>query len=97
MRFNLSRLCAIMLAVKMGAKPSAPSGKIYKAAEGIVLGSDEWHPAALTLLAIAEAGDAKVVNSPGEMMRITSGYAHAGFPLLFSLLDELGEDHAQEV
>ena len=85
---------AIMLAVKKGAKPSAPSGKTYKAAEGIVLGSDEWRPTALTLLAIAESGDAEVVNSPGEMMRIASGYAHAGLPLLFSLLDERGEDTA---
>ena len=73
------------------------SCKTYKAAEGIILGSDEWHPTALTLLAIAETEDAEIVNSSAEMIRIASEYAHAGFPFLFSLLDELGEGHAQEV
>ena len=85
---------AIMLAVKKGAKPSAPSGKTYKAAEGVVLGSDDWRPTALILLAIAETGNAEIVDAPGEMMRIASGYAHAGLPLLFTLLDERGEDTA---
>lgn len=85
---------AVMLAVKKGEKPSNPSGKTYKAAEGVVLGSDEWRPTALALLAIAEKGEAEVVDAPGEMMRIANGYAHAGFPLLFSLLDDRGEDTA---
>ena len=85
---------AMMLAVKKGMKPSAPSGKTYKAAEGVVLGSDEWRPTAITLLAIAETEDAEIVDDPGKMMRIASEYAHAGFPLLFSLLDERGADTA---
>ena len=83
---------AIMLAAKKGSKPTPPKGKTYKAAEGSVLGSDSWRPTALTLLAIAEAGSAEIVDSPGEMMRIANGYAHAGFPLLFAMLNERGDD-----
>lgn len=83
---------AIMLAVKKGSKPTPPRGKTYKAAEGNVLGSDAWRPTALTLLAIAEAGSAEIVDSPGEMMRIANGYAHAGLPQLFAMLNERGDD-----
>jgi hypothetical protein len=85
---------ALMLAVKKGLKPTPPSGRTYKAAEGVVLGSDPWRPTALTLLAISETGKAEIVDSPGEMMRIANAYAHAGLPLLFSWLDERGEDSA---
>ena len=69
---------AIMLAVKRGARPSAPPGRTYKAAEGVVLGLDEWHPTALIPLAISENGNAEIVDNSGEMMRIASRYAHAG-------------------
>ena len=82
---------AIMLAVKKGLKPTPITGKTYKAAEGVALGSD-WHPTALTLLAIAETGKAEIVDSPSEMMRIASAYANAGFPMLFSMIDERGGD-----
>ena len=85
---------ALMLAVKRGLKPVPPSGKTYKAAEGVVLGSDSWRPTAMTLLAIAETGKAEIVDSPSEMMRIANAYAHAGLPLVFSLLDERGDDSA---
>lgn len=85
---------AIILAIKKGAKLSKPSGKTYKAAEGVVLGSDEWRPTALILLAVAETEKVEIVEAPGEMMRIANGYAHAGLPILFSLLDERGEDTA---
>lgn len=83
---------AIMLAVKKDLKPTPPKGKTYKAAEGVVLGSDSWRPTALTLLAIAESGKAEIVDSPGEMMRIASSYAHAGLPLVFSMLEQRGDD-----
>jgi len=85
---------AIMLAITKKVKPLAPSGKTYKAAEGVVLGSDEWRPTALILLAIAKTENAEIVDNPSEMMRIANGYAHAGLPLLFSLLNERGEDSA---
>jgi len=85
---------AIMLAIKKGEKPRDLSSKTYKAAEGVVLGSDEWRPTALILLAIAETGNAEIVNAPDDMMRIANEYAHAGFPLLFSILNERGEDTA---
>lgn len=85
---------AIMLAVQEGLKPVAPKGSTYKAAEGNVLGSDDWRPTVLTLLAIAETDDAEIVDSPGEMLRIANGYAHAGFPRLFQMLEERGEDTA---
>lgn len=83
---------ALMLAVKKGLKPDYPTGKYYKAAEGVVLGSDSWRPDAMTLLAIAESGDPRIVERPNEMMKIASGYANAGFPLLFSMLNSRGED-----
>ena len=85
---------AIMIAIRKGLKPRPPSGKTYKAAEGNVLASDSWRPTALTLLAISETGNAEIVDSPGEMMKIASGYAHAGLPLVFSILSERGEDTA---
>jgi len=85
---------AIMLAVQEGLKPVPPKGNTYKAAEGNVLGSDDWRPIVLTLLAIAETYDAEIVDSPGEMLRIANGYAHAGFPRLFQMLEERGEDTA---
>ena len=85
---------AICLAVKKGLRPVAPTGKVYKAAEGVALGSDTWRPTALVLLAIAENEDETIIMRPGEMMRIASGYANAGLPELFSLLDSRGGDTA---
>ena len=85
---------AIMIAIKKGLKPTGPKGKTYKAAEGVVLGSDPWRPTALTLLAIAERDDVSVIDSPAEMMRIANAYAHAGLPEVFSMLDGRGEDTA---
>ncbi len=75
-------------------KPSETKGKTYKAAEGVVIGSDSWRPTALTLLAIAESEDPNIVDRPGDMMRIASSYANAGLPLLFSMLDDRGDDTA---
>jgi hypothetical protein len=85
---------AIMLALKKGLKPSEERGKTYKAAEGVVIGSDSWRPTALTLLAIAESEDPEIVERPGEMMRIANGYAIAGFPMLFTMLEGRGDDTA---
>ena len=85
---------AVCLAVKKGLKPATPTGKMYKAAEGVVLSSDPWRPTALTLLAIGETGDATIVNRPGEMLRIASSYAAAGLPELLALLEERQGDSA---
>lgn len=85
---------AICLAVKRGIRPVPPSGKLYKAAEGVVLGSDPWRPTALVLLAIAEHDDETIITRPGDMLRVASGYANAGLPELFALLDERGGDTA---
>jgi hypothetical protein len=85
---------AICLAVKKGLKPSAPTGKMYKAAEGVVLSSDPWRPTALTLLAIADIEDAAVINRPGEMLRIANSYAAAGLPKLLAILEERQGDTA---
>ncbi|KZC99937.1 MULTISPECIES: hypothetical protein [unclassified Thalassospira] len=85
---------AIMLAVQNGLKPTEVKGKTYKAAEGVVIGSDSWRPTALTLLAIAESEDPNIVDRAGDMMRIANSYANAGFPLLFSMLDSRGDDTA---
>ena len=85
---------AIMLAVKKGLKPTPAKGSTYKAAEGVVLGTDSWRPTALMLLALNETGKVEIVDAPNEMMKIASAYANAGFPLLFSMLDERGDDTA---
>jgi hypothetical protein len=85
---------AIMLAVKKGIKSREINGRSYKAAEGVVLGSDSWRPTALTLLAIGLSDDPQIVDRPGDMMRIANSYANAGFPLLFSMLGERGDDTA---
>jgi hypothetical protein len=85
---------AICIAVRKGLKPATASGKTYKAAEGVVIGSDPWRPTALTLLAIGESGDASIVDRPGEMMRIASGYALAGLPELLDILESRGGDTA---
>jgi hypothetical protein len=86
---------AICIAVKKGLRPVAPAGKLYKAAEGVVLSSDPWRPTALVLLAIAESkNDVAIIKRPGEMLRIASQYAAAGLPELFSMLDERGGDTA---
>lgn len=85
---------AICLAVRKGLKPASSSAKVYKAAEGVVLSSDPWRPTALTLLAIADADDATIVNRPGEMLRIASGYAIAGLPELLAILEGRSGDTA---
>lgn len=85
---------AICLAVKKGLKPTAPTGKMYKAAEGVVLSSDPWRPTALSLLAIAEAKDAEIIDRPGEMLRIASSYAAVGLPELLAILEERQGDTA---
>lgn len=85
---------AVMLALQKGLKPTDVQGKTYKAAEGVVIGSDSWRPTALTLLAIADTDDPTVVDRPAEMMRIANSYANAGFPALFSMLESRGDDAA---
>ncbi|MES2450714.1 MAG: hypothetical protein V4610_09115 [Pseudomonadota bacterium] len=85
---------AICLAVKKGLTPTTHAGKSYKAAEGVVLNADPWRPTALTLLAIGETGDVSIVDRPGEMLRIASGYAMAGLPELLTLLNEREGDTA---
>ena len=85
---------AICIAVRKGLAPTAPSGKTYKAAEGVALGTPDWRPTALTLLAIADSGEASVVERPSEMMRIANGYAHVGFPELLEILESRGGDTA---
>lgn len=85
---------AIMIAVKKGLRPEAPKGKTYKAAEGVVLAADEWRPTALMLLTLSTTDDIKVLDSPSEMMKIANSYASAGFPTLFSWLEEQGSDTA---
>ena len=85
---------AICLAVKKGLTPATYSGKMYKAAEGVVLNSDPWRPTALTLLAIGETNDVSVVERPGDMLRIANGYALAGLPQLLTLLGERNGDTA---
>lgn len=85
---------AICIAVKKGLKPTQPTGKMYKAAEGVVLNSDPWRPTALTLLAIAEVKDAAIIDRPGEMLRIASSYAAVGLPELLSVLEERNGDTA---
>ena len=85
---------AICLAVKKGLTPTAHSGKLYKAAEGVVLNSDAWRPTALTLLAIGETNDVSIIDRPGDMLRIASSYAMAGLPELIILLNEREGDTA---
>ena len=85
---------AICLAVKKGLVPATYSGKMYKAAEGVVLNSDTWRPTVLTLLAIGETNDVSIVDRPGEMLRIANGYALAGLPELLSQLGERDGDTA---
>jgi hypothetical protein len=85
---------AICIAVKKGLRPVAPTGKLYKAAEGVVLSSDAWRPTALMLLAIGDTGDVTIISRPGDMLRIASNYAAAGLPELFGILDERGGDTA---
>jgi hypothetical protein len=85
---------AICLAVKKGLAPATYSGKMYKAAEGVVLNSDAWRPTALTLLAIGETNDVAIVDRPGEMLRIANGYALAGLPELLAILGERQGDTA---
>jgi len=81
---------AICLAVKKGLARAEPSGKTYKAAEGVVLNSDPWRPTAITLLAIAETNDIEVIDRPGEMLRIANSYAMAGLPELLAILAQRG-------
>lgn len=85
---------AIILALKKGLKPSAQIGKGYKAAEGVVLGSDSWRATTLTLISISETNDPTIVDRPSEMMKIVTSYANAGFPLLFSILESRGDETA---
>tara|TARA_R110000787_G_scaffold180697_4_gene292794 strand:- start:8169 stop:8609 length:441 start_codon:yes stop_codon:yes gene_type:complete len=85
---------AIMLAVRKGIAPVPVQGVSYKAAEGTVLGSDVWRATALCMLAIAHHDNAEIVDSPPDMMRLANGLANAGFPELFSLLDQRGNDTA---
>jgi hypothetical protein len=85
---------AIMLAVRKRLKPKELTTKRYKAAEGVVIGSDSWRSTALTLLAISESEDPSIVDRPGEMIKLANSYANAGFPLLFSLLEARGDDTA---
>lgn len=85
---------AICFAVKKGLKPEAPSGKTYKAAEGVVLASDAWRPTALVLLALGETEDPHIVERPGEMLRIANAYAAVGLPLILTILEERGGETA---
>jgi len=46
------------------------------------------------LLALSTTEDIKVLDAPSEMMKLANSYASAGFPTLFSWLEERGADTA---
>lgn len=85
---------AIMIAVKKDLKPEPLRGKTYKAAEGVVLASDSWRSTALMLLALSTTEGTEVLGEPSKMMQLANRYASAGFPILFSWIDERGADTA---
>jgi hypothetical protein len=70
---------AVCLAVKKGLSPAASTGKMYKAAEGVVLNSDPWRPTALTLLAIGETNDVSIVD-PGTCCALRMAMRLPAFP-----------------
>lgn len=88
---------AILFAVKMGINPEKPSGKTYKAAEGVVLSADSWRPVILTLLAISEQKNINIVESASEMMQIANSYANVGLAEIFALLEFRGRDNALDI
>ena len=86
---------ALCIAVKENLKPKfETTGKVYKAIEGVVFGSDSWRSNSLMLLAIAHTSDVEITDKPHEMMRIANGYALAGLPRLIGILNEREGDAA---
>ena len=86
---------AVCVAVKEELSPKFDvKGKMYKAIEGVVFGSDTWRSNALMLIAIAHTGNVEIASNPNEMMRVANAYALAGLPRLIGILKDRGGDFA---
>ena len=86
---------AMCFAVNLGLEPVLkPEGKLYKAIEGAVFGSDPWRSNAMMLVAIGYTGNINTARDPNEMMRLANGFAIAGLPHLITRLEERGGDTA---
>lgn len=71
---------AIGIGVQIGHR--TPLGaETTKFNDGAILGTDPWRITHLELLALAE-GDAAVLESPSEVIKIATEYANTGFPWL---------------
>ena len=46
------------------------------------------------LVALSTTNDIKVLDSPSEMMKLANSYASAGFPTVFSWIEDRGNDTA---
>ncbi len=82
---------AICIAVRENIPPVKNfNGKTYKAMEGGVLVGDDdvWRSHAIILLAIAHTGTVKVIENPGEMIKIANEYFLAGIPRLKTILED---------
>lgn len=78
----------VCLAARLGLKPVAHQGQMYKAIDGPAIASPEWRADALKLIAIGTTGDASVADDPRRMMEIANGLAFAGIPRLIEILEE---------
>ena len=80
---------ALGLALKTHLKPNIVERKsTYNMAPGTVLTRKSWRVLFLQLLAIAETGEIEILDRPREMIEIAYGYANAGLPALFQILEE---------
>ena len=76
---------AIAIGVQYGERTPLPTDQV-KFNDGGILNSDPWRITHLELLALAEGGDAAMLDKPAEVIRMVSEYANTGFPYLLDHL-----------
>jgi hypothetical protein len=75
---------AMGVGVRLGQRTPLPE-KTVKFNDGGILASDPWRIAQLELLAVSQLG-IEAIESPGQVIRMASEFANAGFEWLFDKL-----------
>lgn len=75
---------ALCMGVREGRATRAPEWHTF--VTGVVLNQEPWRIRQLELIALAEAGDAAVLQDPGRVIAIANEHAATGIPILLDAM-----------
>lgn len=77
---------ALCVGARQSLEPAELGPNPVKVIDGSIFGAEGWRVHLLMLIAIGSTGDVDIVSRPREMMRLASGLAAAGIPIVVDML-----------